>query len=437
MKPMDLLRRLLDHRLAHQAGEMVIWQILSRGLAFFASAWAARCLGPEKLGISGMIVATTVQAGLFIVLNLDLLLTRRFKATNDATAREELITTVFTFRMVAGGVLGVAGVVVGLLWFPAPQWRLGILAALPMLLANGDPPGWLLMGQENMPANSRAGALQSLAIAVLYFLFFRPGQAAGSDIVVGAVGACVAFAVGWQAALGRLWPLPFRFRTLARAWPLISEGRWLSFSGIVIYIYCFADAPLIGYLYSLTELGTYRTALMAIGAVNQLLSFIPLLLFPRMLSWKNTGPNMLWRRQNKLALAATLIFVFLAGLNFGVIGWVYPKVFGPVFSRAAYPFAILLIARFVANIGQLYGLGLWAYGEDKKVFLLMAATAGISLLLNLLLIPRYGMWAAVLVNLLSELIIAIGCWWMAKLKHFLVTEEMGLSAPEMSRQLGI
>jgi len=83
-------------------------------------------------------------------------------------------------------------------------------------------------------------------------------------------------------------------------------------------------------------------------------------------------------------------------------------------SDAAIPFAILLTSRFVIVINSLLAQGLWVHSEDRKVFWVALPTALISLVANLLLLPKYGMFAACSVNLLSELLILIGCFIFAK-----------------------
>jgi len=47
------------------------WRLGSLVAGFAGSVWAARCLGPDNLGISSMITATVAQLGLLIGLNQD------------------------------------------------------------------------------------------------------------------------------------------------------------------------------------------------------------------------------------------------------------------------------------------------------------------------------------------------------------------------------
>jgi hypothetical protein len=54
---MNLVKTVFSHRLAKQATTIVLYLVLARVVAVAASAWTARCLGPEKPGISGMIGA--------------------------------------------------------------------------------------------------------------------------------------------------------------------------------------------------------------------------------------------------------------------------------------------------------------------------------------------------------------------------------------------
>ncbi len=76
--------------------------------------------------------------------------------------------------------------------------------------------------------------------------------------------------------------------------------------------------------------------------------------------------------------------------------------YGAAFQAAAYPTVILLIGRGVWVISLWFSLGLWAGTQDRRAFLILLPVALVTLVLTILLVPRYGMWAAASVNLLSQ-----------------------------------
>lgn len=407
-----LIARLHRHRLVRQALAIGGWQSLAKVVAFFASVWATRCLGPQKLGLSGMVIAMMGQLWLFATPFLDIHLTRRFKALKSEEERKTLISVVFTWRLAVCLVLGAIALPIALLALKN-DWMLATIAAFPLLLFVSNPATWLLMAQEKMPAHSKSTAIQSIITGLLYVAVFRPGQAVGSDVAVLAAATGVGWLYGWWAALGRVWPAPLNFRQLKAMLPVLSEGRWLIAAMLCATFTQSLETPLLGALASLPELGQYRTAQSLTAVVAQFLAFVPTLLYPRFIEWHKLGGNILWRRQLKLAGAAGAVTLLAVIVCFAISPLTYRVLYGPEFERAAYPFAILMVAKFIALISGIFTWGLWAQSEDRRIAQLMAPIAILSLALNVLLIPRLGMFAAAGINLLSEALLLAGAVWLA------------------------
>jgi len=251
-------------------------------------------------------------------------------------------------------------------------------------------------------------------MAVLFFLFFRPGQAAGSDLVVQAVGVGVQSFIVCRAALKRSWPLPIHWRKVRQFWPVLCEGRWLFASGLVMYAYFSLEVPMLGYLRSLEECGKYGVATKLIASIQQLLGLAPMLLFPRFVEWRKQGADVLWRKQLRLAAIFLALALPASVLVFLLAPWIIWLYAGPAFAGAAAPFGILFASLMVIVLGGLFANGLWAQSEDRKVFWVLLPTAVISLTCNVLLIPRYGMYAAACINLLSQILVLGGCFVMAR-----------------------
>ncbi len=411
---MSLLKTVAGHRLTQQAGRVILYLGLSRLVTVAGAAWMTRCLGPDKLGISTMIVATAGQMVLVVTFSLDNLFIRRYKNAATEQERAGWIELAMSQRFYFSLILGLAGILVAWLLHPPSQWWLGIIASLPILVLSSISPLWVNIAQEDVPANFKALSIGAVFMAVLFFIFFRPGQATGSDVVVMALQLALQFVLMTRAALKRLWPLPIHWRKVREFWPVLREGRWLFVSGLVTYVYINLELPMLGYLSSLAECGKYSVATKLVSAAQQVLSLAPLLLFPRFVEWRKLGVDVLWRKQLQLAA------IFLAlGLPFCVLAFllspfVFRLLYGAPFAGAAIPFAVLFTSKIVAVLNGLFTQGLWAQSEDRKVFWVVLPTAMISFVCNFLLLPRYGMSAACGVNLLSEVLVLAGCFVLAR-----------------------
>lgn len=407
---MTSVRAFVSHRLVRQAFSIAMWQAVSRVFTFIGSVWAMRCLGPEKLGISSVILAIVMALNILITLNLDILFVRQFKNEKTNEQRQSLISAVTLWRLTVA-LLFCALSLSLLLWLHIPQvWLLGIICAYPLLIVTSTQATWLLMAEENMPANSRALALQSFLIGVCYLIFFRPGQRVGSDIAVMAVATAAGWFYGWRTALGTNWRISIFATYVRKVWPLIVQGRWLILTGLIIYVYTNLELPLLAAMVPLSALGKYRTAFSLAGVVGQLLAIVPMLLYPRFIEWKNRDPSMFWSRQLKLASLSCVALLTASAFCFAFARPMYRLLYGEQFIEAAYPFALLVTSKFVILINGIFGWGLWAQGEDKKVFVVLGPVAVLSVTLNLLLIPKLGISGAATTNVISETLVLIGCF---------------------------
>lgn len=409
-----ILADVVSHRFTKQIAQIIVYLGLTRLVTIAGSAWSARCLGPEKLGISGMIVATMGQLLLFVNGSLDPLFTRRYKESPTAENRAFWVSFVLTQRLFFSLILGLLSIAVAIVLKLPPSWWLGITAAFPLFVLMAIHPGWIVVADENTPTNYRAIAISSVAMALLFLVFFRPGQATGSDVVVQVVAVAVQVALVGRVAYGSRWRLPVDLSKLKQIWPVLWEGRWLFITGLVVYIYVQFEVPLLGYLSSLTELGKYRMAVNLVASLQQVLGLVPILLFPRFVEWRKRGPDFLWKKQLQLAGLGLGVSVPICAVAFLLSPFLIRLLYGSAFADAAIPFAILLTSKFVVVINSLFAQGLWVHAQDRKVFWVALPTALISLVANLLFLPKYGMFAACSINLFSELLILIGCFIFAK-----------------------
>lgn len=416
-----MLRALRGSSLFRQASQMIATRGLGLMIAAAGSIWASRCLGPHKLGVSGMILAILAPMGLLVDLNQDVSLVRRYKACADDEERRQLIRDTFIFRWalcLGWMLLAVAGLTV--FGVPSEEWRLGICAAFPLLLVTINQGAWVLQAQENMPARYRAMLIQSLIGAACYVAFFRPGQvAAGSDIIVMACAVGCEFALGWWYARRPLWtgggvPKASFLRQTGRLWSGLRSaasnywvGRWLAITGIVSYLYIYLQTPLVGMLLGTEDLGQYRTATTLLNGFQAFAAMIPGLLYPRMIEWNRQGPEVLWRQQWRFLRLAFAFFIPGAILAFLFAPLAYKILYGPAFAAAAYPFAMLVVSRMLMVLNGIFGWGLWAQHRDRLFLTLTLCTAVVSVGLNFLLIPRMGIFGAATVCVIAETLMLV------------------------------
>jgi len=398
----------LSSRTARQAIQMATLRFGGLGIGALAQIYAARQLGPEKLGISGMALTVVAQGSIFVSFGADAMLVRQYRESDSGDEREKLVRTVFAMRVVLAGILAV--LLLGTIPFLAghPQFFLASACVIPLVFFQSNQALWVLQAKELVPAQYLANTASALLGALVIILFIRPDSPAGSDMVAGLIATILAFSLSWYSSIGGIPRIGFDFRAIAR---LIIGARWLFLSAIVTYSYTRFEQPLVGALRSVEELGVYRSALQITNGIQPLLTMVPLLLYPKLISWRAISLEHLWNGQRRVFFRF-LPWVCLFGLlSFAVIPFAYPAIFGRAFKEAAIPCALLICSKLVVILNGIFGWGLWAAKKDGTMLGIMSGVALASVGLNLLLIPRYGMFAASAINLFSEILILGACAW--------------------------
>ncbi len=390
---------------------MATWRVASMALGFLNSIWVARHLGAYKLGISGMVNASHAQALVIIMFGMDALLIRKYKNL-PGSAATELVRTAVAYRLFTTCIIAALSIPF-VAWYGTgrPDWHLGLSLAYPLLFCLALTPTWLLSALERQPALYRSnfwGVLLSLLCNVLLVNRHSP---AGTDLIAQLACSIVVLIITCKAA-GLNPTALFSFHGLRKSWELMVESRWLATMACLIYLYLNFEVPLLGYLTTMAEVGRYRTAVNLTSALQSILAVIPMLLYPRFVEWAKAGPLYLWQRQKHLALVFAVFILPAVVLAFVAMPLFFRWCYGDEFVSAALPATILLTAKMMVLLNGIFGAGLLAQCRDKHMMLLTLGIACLSVLLNLITIPRWGMLAAASVNLISESVMLAGSMYL-------------------------
>lgn len=388
------------------------------GMAFAAigSIWASRCLGPLNFGISGMVQSLALFSGTFLAVIYPPVLVRDYKNLANDEQKDRLIQVTNSYRLAVAVVFCALAAGVMVFRLEPPSFHFAGWFFLPILFLTALQPTWIFQAAEKQQFQSLLAVLQPALVALYYAAVIRAGMSAGWDLLgITLVTAVVTF-VYWRAVF-KLTPFRGRF-FVWNGWQeikeLIVKSRWLFLFFLCTYVYNNLDQPLLGWLHSIEELGKYRSAVRATDAAQSFLTILPSIFFPRFIEWRKRGEEFFWNRQKKLLIGGTILGAATAALGFLVIPLVYTPIFTAAYAQAALPCAILVSAKIVDCLGQVYSLGLMTdHAYDKKVLAAGLATAAVSLGSNLLFIPRFGMITAACVNLLSETLMLALCFWLS------------------------
>ncbi len=387
-------------------GSTGLWAVAGRLVQVFGFGHAIKCMGHAGSGLSGQAMVAAMLAQLVLSLGIDVVAVRHVAGGSRSLA--SLLPAIFTLRLFLHGALALVGLALVPLLASGPEaafvWSCGCL----YFVALGLNYQWYYQATGRMAALSRIQTLSTLAVAVVFLAFFRPGQAAGSDLMVMALvhGGVTAW-VWWRARPGLL-PLG---RAVDQTLRLIREGiaMWLfglAYNALSLIAF-FLMPALLGQQEGVEQNGYFRRSFQPCLALQFVLTYIGYIFYPRIVAWERSGG--FEGRVAALALAG----LALAGLCYLSLLWLAGPVFGLVYGNTdgVAIFPVLAASRFVGMASGFLVWGLLARRQDLRAVACCFLALGASLLCHLWALPRSesGHVAAGWIAALGESVLFLSC----------------------------
>jgi O-antigen/teichoic acid export membrane protein len=405
------LARLRSSKFARDAAWLFVFNLLSRVISFFGTAYAMRCLGPVNVGISALVQTTVQPVALAFNCGFDTIAARRIAA--DHQQAKVITPTVVTFRLVLAVIAALVWVFLCHLAVPASQRWIWMMGA-PIMITGTGSVAFVFTGLEKLPIQNGIGTGGVLLMAAAYFVFFRPGMFLGADLIVVAIIGLATMGVSWAVyhRLLGVWPIG---RVVARQLKSLFRESWRYWLlAIVVFFYSVFQIPLIAYLLGMREAGIFRSAFGMAAGVELLFSSINSLLLARLVNWRKMGIDLMWRRQGKLLLVFLAIGLPIVCILVLFAPLIYSLLLGNAFMEGARVFQILVVGRLVVFLGQIYAFGLVALGQDNQFLFASLLGAISSITMNLIVIPKYGIVGAAIVSVASEFLLVTACFLFVK-----------------------
>ncbi len=190
-------------------------------------------------------------------------------------------------------------------------------------------------------------------------------------------------------------------RIFGKTWPV-------AISVVLTTIYFKGDTIIMSLYRPYAEVGIYGAAYKVLEVLITVpILFMGLLLAPltRAFAGREAGEfNKLMQRAWDMLSLLTLP---LAAGIFTLAGPILTLVAGPDYAPGAPVLRILILATGIIFLGSLFTHAIVAINEQKRMIAAYALTAALALALYLIYIPRYGYFAAAIITVLAELVIAL------------------------------
>lgn len=381
-------------------GWMFFEKILRILLAFTVSILLARYLGPSDYGLFNYVLSFT---GLFTILSslgLENILIRELVQNPDRT--NELLGTSFRLRII-GSLLSIILTIITALLFKEPLSTLILI----IIISSGTIFQSMMVveqffqakvaAKKNVIAQSSSFFLSSL-LKIIFILTEQPlimiVFAHASEFIFLSIGYYLTYCGAGNKFNNWFFNLQTAKRIFKDSWPLM-------LSGLVISIYMKIDQVMIKNMMTSADVGYYAAAV----KLSEAWYFIPMTisasLFPAIINAKSANEEFYLNRMQKLydLLAAIAIGIAIPITIFSDL--IIKIIFGVKFMPASTVLTIYIWAGVGTFLGVASSQYLISENLTKLSFYRTLIGMIVNVLLNIYLIPKYGINGAAFATLVS------------------------------------
>lgn len=394
---------LLKNKAAKNAGWIVGEKVIQMALSLVVSLLTARYLGPSNYGLINYASSFTAFFAAFCNLGINSILVKELVDQPDNEG--EVLGTALMLQILSSilsaitivavvsiidrdeptTILVVALCSIGMIfhmlgticrWFQ--RHLLSKYAAIATLIAYIATAVYrivLMITQKSVMFFALATTVDHVVLAVLLFIFYKKLQ-----------GQRLRFS--WQCGKH-----------------LLSRSKHFILSGLMVSIYGQTDKLMLKQMLDVTETGFYSTA----TAVNNMWCFVLAALIdslvPSIMEAHKNGNMPLFQKKNRQLYA----IVFYVSMGVAVLFNIFAKpiiwiLYGKEFLPAVNPLRIVSWYTAFSYLGV--ARNAWIVSENKQNHLIKiyAAAAASNVVLNALLIPRWGANGAALASLLAQIL---------------------------------
>jgi O-antigen/teichoic acid export membrane protein len=376
-------------------------KIIQLGIGLLVSILVARYLGPEKYGILSYALSVIAFLGTIVYLGLSGLVVRDLVRFPDET--DMLLGTSFSLKFVGSVIafLGVIGLALVTHDTADNEFWILLIIGLSFFARPFEVVDFWFQSQVQSKYSVIAKSVAYVVGAVIKILL----------VLIGASVVAIAGASSLQIILASMFLViiyhhkgfsVFKWKArISKAMKLLSQSWIIIFAGFFALVNLKVDQIMLRWMSGVAEVGIYSVAV----TFSEIWYFIPaaiaMSVFPRLIELNKSSPSAYNKKLQQIfdalfavAFSAALTITFVAGT---LITFLY----GRSYARSASILAIHIWAGIFMFMQPI--INGWILLENALFFHLAnhGAAAIVNILLNLILIPKYGGSGAAIATLIS------------------------------------
>ena len=379
---------------------MFVGQMFSLLVSFFIGAWVARYLGPENYGVLNYSIAFVGIFGFIATLGIDSILNRELIRSPEK--RDELLGTTFRLKLIGGAIAFCLAIVSVLLFQSEPRVKILVaLVAFSFILQSINVVSTYFNAEVKSKNNVRASIVATIITSILKILVILSGK--------GAIWLVIVFVLDsfWQG-IGLIrayknyglkisnWKFDkiLAKEILKNSWPImLAGGAWL----ISLKI----DQVMIGSMLGNYEVGIYAAAVKLVEVWYFVPGIICTALFPAIINAKITGEELYKNRLKNFYILMAVIPIAMA-----IPVTIFAKPIIHIIFGSGYLEAVPILRIYIwSSVGVFLNYAIYHYlvSENfiKTIFWTNLLTMFINIILNIVLIPAYGIAGSAWATLIS------------------------------------
>jgi polysaccharide transporter, PST family len=240
-----------------------------------------------------------------------------------------------------------------------------------------------------------AASIARLAAVFLHASLLAFAWIAALEVFFTEIGLVISYQLARRPLLNWNWKLH-------RAKALLAEGWPLTMSSLMVTLYMRSDQLLLGKLASLSDVGNYAAAI----RLSEIWYAVPMIInasvMPRLLKCRDSNPGQYYARLQRLYECMVLVSVIVTLCTMVAGPLIVRLLYGHAYSSAAGILSIHIWTGVFVFIGS---VGLQQYIHERIASTTLQRTmlgAIVNVVLNLLLIPRWGGTGSAIATLIAQ-----------------------------------
>lgn len=373
-------------------------------VSFFVGVWVVRYLGPEKYGILSYVMAFVALFGVLAKLGMDSVAIREF--VKRPKEKEAIFGTLLFLKFFAGILAFILSLTAVFFLKPgdAPIFWLTAIIALGFIFQISDVFDFWFQSQvqSKYAVYARSAANIFLGfIKIILILMNAPLVAFAWALLLSSAVTFLGMVVAFFHRDKKIPRMKINWniskKILRDSWPLI-------LSGVAITVYMKIDQVMIGNMLGNKSVGIYSAAV----SLSEMWYFVPTVIagsvFPAIIYSKKISEKIYFKRMQIMYDFMVWSSVFFAILITFFAKDIVRLLFGQAYIESARVLAIYIWAGVSVSIGVASSKFLITENLTKITFYKSLIGAIINVLLNLLLIPIFGIVGAAVATLISYFI---------------------------------